>query len=138
VKFGRFRLPYQWNTFTEGYASGAARHKETLHHSEQNFASASLCVIVILRTLTGAYAFFQLFLVLAFALHYMRNDFIVVKRWNGQSLVLSRAATRGGQSGNCPPRNYHKRMYLLGAATSYISLPPPEKISWLRPWFYLY
>jgi len=27
-----------------------------------------------------------------------------------------------------------KRMYLLGAATSYIILPPPENITWLRPW----
>ena len=35
----------------------------------------------------------------------------------------------GGQSGNFPPRNFHKRMYLLGAATSYFILPPPPKIS---------
>ena len=41
----------------------------------------------------------------------------------------------GGQSGNCPRRNFHKRMYLLATATSYIILPPPENISWLRPWW---
>ena len=38
------------------------------------------------------------------------------------------ARTRGGQSGNCPSRYFQKRMYLLGAATSYI-IPPPPKIS---------
>jgi len=47
-------------------------------------------------------------------------------------IIITRPATRAGQSGNCPPRNFHKRMYLLGAATSYIILP--ENISWLRPW----
>jgi len=31
----------------------------------------------------------------------------------------------GGKLGNCPhPRNFHKPMYLLGAARSYIILPP--------------
>ena len=41
---------------------------------------------------------------------------------------------RGGQSGNCLPRNFWKRMYLLGTPTSHIILPPPENISWLQPW----
>ena len=33
------------------------------------------------------------------------------------------------EGGNCPRRNFHKRMYLLATATSYIILPPPPKIS---------
>jgi len=41
------------------------------------------------------------------------------------SLLSTRPATREGQSGNCPPpRNFHKRMYLLGGATSYIIMSP--------------
>jgi len=33
----------------------------------------------------------------------------------------------GGQSGNCPPRHFHKRMYLLGTPTSYIIFAPPPR-----------
>jgi len=41
-----------------------------------------------------------------------------------------RPATRGGAIGQLPPpRNFHKRMCLLGATRSYIILPPPPKIS---------
>jgi len=43
------------------------------------------------------------------------------------SIIMSRSATRGG--GNraiAPPKNFHKRMYLYGAATGYIILPPPK------------
>jgi len=42
--------------------------------------------------------------------------------------ALIRLATRGGAIGQLPPpsRNFHKPMYLLGAATSYIILPPPK------------
>ena len=40
----------------------------------------------------------------------------------------------GGQSGNCPPKFSQTYVrYLLGAATSYIILPPPENINWLLP-----
>jgi len=41
--------------------------------------------------------------------------------------ILNRPATRGG--GKRPtalPRNFHRHMYLLGAATSYIILSPPK------------
>jgi len=41
---------------------------------------------------------------------------------------LHRPATRGGQSGNCPPRNFEKRMYLLGTATNlHHFVRPPRK-----------
>jgi len=45
------------------------------------------------------------------------------------------ARSQRGEIGQLPPRNFDKRMYLLGAATRYIILPPPENISWLRPWY---
>jgi len=45
-----------------------------------------------------------------------------------QTLFIAGPQPEGWQSGNLPPpRNFHKRMYLLGAATSYIILPPPRK-----------
>ena len=34
------------------------------------------------------------------------------------------------------PRNFQKRLYLLCTATClHHFAPPPEKLSWLRPWF---
>jgi len=54
-------------------------------------------------------------------------------------MLLVRPAIRGGgaieQLTDFDPRNFHKRMYLLGAAISYILLTPLENISWLRPCF---
>jgi len=39
--------------------------------------------------------------------------------------IVGRPATRGGSNrAIAPPRNFHKRPYLLGAARSYIILPP--------------
>jgi len=43
------------------------------------------------------------------------------------------ACNQRGAIRQLTPRNFHKRMYLLGAATSYIILLPPEYISWLQP-----
>jgi len=62
--------------------------------------------------------------------------FILFYRALGVNITSTRAATRGGQSGNWPSRSFHKRMYLYGSARSYIILPttPPENTSWLRPW----
>jgi len=43
-------------------------------------------------------------------------------------MFRNRPATRGGGNREIASlRNFHKRMYLLGAATSYIILPNPRK-----------
>jgi len=47
---------------------------------------------------------------------------------NSKKTLYGRQARnqRGGNRATAPPRNFHKRMYFLGAATSYIILPPPK------------
>ena len=53
---------------------------------------------------------------------------------NLKTYALTQARNqRGVNRAIVPLRNFHKRMYFLGAATSYIILLPPEIISWLRP-----
>jgi len=42
---------------------------------------------------------------------FIKKEYITVQQARNQ---------RGGQSGNFPPRNFQKHMYLLGTATSYI------------------
>jgi len=40
--------------------------------------------------------------------------------------AMMQARNQRGEIEQFSPRNFHKRMYLLGAATSYIILPPPK------------
>jgi len=46
---------------------------------------------------------------------------------------LRRGLRPGLQTERGKFQNFHKRIYLLGAATSYIIFPPQKNISWLPP-----
>jgi len=61
------------------------------------------------------------------------NDVSLGNETSYGNIAITRPATRGGDNRAIdPPRNFHKRVYLLGAARTYI-VPPPENIIWLRP-----
>ena len=64
-----------------------------------------------------------------------RLSISTIKSWAFKELPVShiRSATSGEAVGQFSPEIFTNVLYLLGAATSYIILPPPENISWLRP-----